>query len=392
MNTTDYELTNTRAVLDDRVLDDATIVVRDGLIVEITHRSMRSSTAIDARGAYCLPGLVDTHSDGLEKEMRPRPGVLLEDGFALGSFEGRVRAAGITTIFHGIGFEEDERNQRSVDQARRLCAAIETRAASPHALIDHRILYRLDARDADGFDALMACLPDRLDVSIPPLVSFEDHTPGQGQYMDRAAMERYVMGTRGLDAQAARTAVDEMIATRDAMFHHRERALPHLTRAARQGDIRLMAHDPATLDDVEEAVTWHAAIAEFPTTLDAARAAREAGLAIVCGAPNVVRGRSHSGNVSARDLVAAGLCDVLASDYLPSTLIGAVGALVADGICELPRAVELVSGGPADVIGLTDRGRLDVGRRADLVVVHFEGPLATIGAVLRSERSVATVG
>lgn len=392
MNTSDYELTNTRAVLATRVLDDATIVVRDGLIAEITDRPLRSTTVIDGRGAFCLPGLVDTHSDGLEKEMRPRPGVLLDDGFALGSFEGRVRAAGITTIFHGIGFEEDDRNQRSVEQATRLCAAIETRAASPHALIDHRILYRLDARDPEGFDALMGCLPTRADTSIPPLVSFEDHTPGQGQYMDRSAMERYVMGTRGLDAAAARVAVDEMIATRDAMIHHRDRALPDLTRAARQGDIRLMAHDPATQDDITEAVTWHAAIAEFPTTLEAARAARDAGLAIVCGAPNVVRGRSHSGNVSARELIAAELCDVLASDYLPSTLIGAVGALVADEVCDLPRAVELVAGGPAATVGLIDRGRLEEGRRADLVLVHFEGALPTIRAVLRAERSIAAVG
>lgn len=391
MNTTDYEIVNTRAVLTDRVLDDATVVVRDGLIVDVTTRTLRSTTAIDARGVHCLPGLVDTHSDGLEKEMRPRPGVILDDDFALASFEGRVRAAGITTIFHGIGFEEDDRNQRSVEQAVRLCGAISDRALSDHALIDHRILYRLDARDADGFDALMTVLPQRRDTSIAPLVSFEDHTPGQGQYMDRTAMERYVMGTRGLDENEARRQVDEMIAARDAMIHNRERALPHLTEAARCGEIRLMAHDPATLDDITEAVTWHASIAEFPTTLDAARAAREAGLRIVCGAPNVVRGRSHSGNVSARDLIAAGLCDVLASDYLPSTLMGAVAGLAADGICDLATAVELVAGGPAETVGLEDRGRIEAGRRADLVLVHFAGSLPTIRAVLRPDRDPVAV-
>jgi alpha-D-ribose 1-methylphosphonate 5-triphosphate diphosphatase len=380
-SSTDLAIRNVRAVLPDRVLDDATIVVVDGVIAAVESGVAPPPGALDGRGAFCLPGLVDTHSDGLEKELHPRPGVQLDDDFALRSFESRVRAAGVTTIFHGIGFEDDSRHQRSVALANRLCDAIEHRATSGHALADHRILYRLDARDPDGFDALVERLPQRRDDGALPLVSFEDHTPGQGQYTDRTAFERYIIGTQGLSEDAARARVDQLIAERDEAIVHRDRALPWLTHAASTGRIRLMAHDPTTFEDVEEALRWSAAIAEFPTTMEAARMAHENGLRTVCGAPNVLRGRSHSGNVSARELIAAGLCDGLASDYLPTTLLGAVASLVADGACSLPAAVRLVTSGPADTVGLRDRGRLVVGSRADLVLVRFDGRLATVRAV-----------
>jgi alpha-D-ribose 1-methylphosphonate 5-triphosphate diphosphatase len=142
-----------------------------------------------------------------------------------------------------------------------------------------------------------------------------------------------------------------------------------------------MCHDPTTPDDIEEAVALGVSIAEFPTTVDAARLARERGLRIVCGAPNALRGESHSGNVSARELVARGLCDTLASDYLPSTLLGAVAGLVHSGVCDLPAAVALVTAGPADTAGLVDRGRLEPGRCGDLMVFDLDGALPTVRLV-----------
>ena len=373
-----------RAVLPDRVLDQATVVVEDGLIAAVSERGAAPPNAIDGRGAFCLPGLVDTHSDGLEKELRPRPGVVLDTDFALRSYEGRVRAAGVTTMYHGIGFENGEKYQRSVELANELCDAIERRARSADAIVDHRILYRLDARDADGFVSLQQRLARRLDDGALPLVSFEDHTPGQGQYTDRTAFERYITGTQGLSADEARRRVDELIGEREQLLVNRARALPWLTREAQRGGIRLMAHDPTTLDEVEEAVSWGAAIGEFPTTVEAARLARERGLRTVCGAPNVLRGGSHSGNVSAVELVSLGLCDGLASDYLPSTLLGAVAALADAGVCTLPGAVALVSSGPAETVGLHDRGRLATGCRGDLVLASLDGRLPTVRAVLRA--------
>ena len=232
----DYTVHDVVAVLPDRVLEHATITVRDGIIAAIESGVATPPGAFDGRGAFCLPGLVDTHSDGLEKELRPRPGVVLDRDFALRSFEGRVRASGITTVYHGIGFEEDERHERSVELATGLCDVIEHRRSSSHATIDHHLLYRLDARDADGFDALVQRLPIRLADGALPLVSFEDHTPGQGQYLDRSVFERYIAGTRKVDAAAARVVVDDLIAQRDALKANRD---PRVAMVDRRSPCRL---------------------------------------------------------------------------------------------------------------------------------------------------------
>lgn len=381
-------VTNATAVLPGRVLDDATIVCEDGLIVEVvdTRRPLAFEPhVVDARGALCVPGLVDTHSDGLERERFPRPGVDLGARFPVRSFEGRVRAAGITTMFHGIGFEEDEKYHRSVVLANEWTDELEAYRASGRALVDHRILYRLDARDIDGFHCLVDRLPRRADDGSLPLVSFEDHTPGQGQYTDRTAFERYIVGTQGISEEEARRRVDDLIAERDATATYRDTALAWLVEQARNGAIRLMAHDPATTADSDEAKRWSASIAEFPTTLEAAVRAHEHGLRTVCGAPNVMRGRSHSGNVSARDLIARGLCDGLASDYLPSTMLGAVAVLVHEKVCDLPSAVALVTSGPATTVGLHDRGALLPGLLADLAIVELDGPFACVRHVFRSD-------
>ncbi|MEY3092729.1 MAG: hypothetical protein RIU67_1512 [Actinomycetota bacterium] len=383
-------VTNTRAVLRNGYLDDATIVCDQGRIVDVLDHHVAfdadgSTTFVDARRAMCLPGLVDTHSDGLERERFPRPGVDLGARFTIRSFEGRVRAAGITTMFHGIGFEDDEKYHRSIQLANEWSDELESYQASGKSLVDHRVLYRLDARDPYGFDALVDRLPRRWDDGALPLVSFEDHTPGQGQYTDRTAFERYIVGTQQLTEEEARRRVDQLIAERDELLENRERALPWLVTEAQGRRLRLMAHDPATTAESEEAHRWHASIAEFPTTLEAARRAKELGLRTVCGAPNVLRGRSHSGNVSARELIALGLCDGLASDYLPSTMLGAVAVLVDSAVCDLATAVRLVTSGPAETVGLTDRGAIEVGLRADLVLARFDGSLATVESVLRAE-------
>lgn len=392
---TRFIVTNATAVLPNQILTDATIVCEDGVIVEVDDSRQPPAFepfVVDARGALCLPGLVDTHSDGLERERFPRPGVDLGARFTVRSFEGRVRAAGITTMFHGIGFEEDEKYHRSMLLANEWTDELEKYRASGRALVDHRILYRLDARDADGFRCLVERLPRRADDGTLPLVSFEDHTPGQGQYTDRTAFERYIVGTQGLTEDQARERVDQLIAERDALLANRQLALTWLVERAGRGEIRLMAHDPATVDESNLAKEWNASIAEFPTTFEAARRAKELGLRTVCGAPNVMRGRSHSGNVSARDLIAERLCDGLASDYLPSTMLGAVAVLAHEKVCDLPKAVALVTSGPAATVGLTDRGTIAVGQLADLVLAEFDGPLAVVRQVFRGDEMLADDG
>jgi alpha-D-ribose 1-methylphosphonate 5-triphosphate diphosphatase len=372
----DYVLGGVRAVLPDAVVDDARVVVRDGVIAEVSPAPAGSAADLDGRGLLCVPGLIDVHSDALERERAPRPGVLLPWDFAVVSLEGKLSAAGITTVFHGAGFQDKLAGAmaRSARTALEVCAAVTARSLDAAPLVGHRILYRLDARSPEGAQALAEALDQQ--PATPeglPLVSHEDHTPGQGQYADRRYMEQYIAGSRGLSAEQAVLQVDDMIAERDANLPILERNMAWLGELARSRRIRLVGHDMDTPFAVEALRARGGTVAEFPTTGDAARTARELGIPIVMGAPNVLRGESHSGNVSAAALVELGLVDALASDYLPSGLLAGAFTLARSGRTTLPTAIGLVTWGAAAAAGLSDRGRLAAGLRADLALVDDTG-------------------
>ena len=207
------------------------------------------------------------------------------------------------------------------------------------------------------------------DGAVPPLLSFEDHTPGQGQYRDveqfRAAIDPDTLDPGETVDDAVARVIDEAEQSRHLRTVNRA-ALADLAQAGR---ILLLAHDCEDAPDVEEAHDAGASVAEFPLSVGAARRARERGMTVVMGAPNALRGGSHSGNVAAADLVRTGLCDALASDYLPSTMLAAAFHLARSGACTLHDAVSLVTSGPAAVTGLRDRGRVAPGARADLILV-----------------------
>lgn len=378
----DYVLGHVRAVLPDRVLDDAMVVVRGGLLAAVEPHRRGFESDVDGCGMVCLPGLVDVHTDGLERERMPRPGVPLQWPLAVLSFEGKLRAAGVTTAFHGAAFGNSgsPTGTRSAEEGLALCEAVDERGP---ALVDHRILHRLDVRCPHGLAALGAFLARR--GPGPALVSHEDHTPGQGQYADRGYYERYLQFNSGLDESQARRQVDEIVADRDNRLPVRDRALAWLATQAGAGAIRLFGHDPTSAAEIDALVARGGAVAEFPTTIEAARAARDRGLPVVVGAPNVLRGGSHSGNVSAAELAGHGLATALASDYLPSALLAAAFLLAGKRMVPIARAVGLITSGPAAAAGLTDRGRLEEGQRGDLVLVDTAGPWPVTRAVLRAE-------
>lgn len=373
-------LRHVRAVLPDRIVEDATVVCEDGLVVAVEERGAAPAGAIDGRGLLCLPGLVDVHTDGLEKEIHPRPTVAFPLDFALRAFEGRLRHAGVTTAFHGVAFEDDQRYQRTLDQARDLHRALRERACSGGAPVDHRILHRLEARSPEGLDAMS---PHLAELDGPALLSFEDHTPGQGQYRDPRALVAALRPEQLPPGRSAEQHVADLMAQGEQRADVRDRNLERITALARSGRIRLVAHDCEDAADVHAAHERGAAVAEFPLTVDAARAARTLGMPTVMGAPNVLRGGSHSGNVAAGELVRAGLCSALASDYHPATLLGAVFALAHGGMA-LPAAVALVTEGPARVGALDDRGRLLPGLRADLALVDHDGRWPHVAATWRA--------
>ncbi len=378
-----YVVSNVRALVDGSILDQATVEVDAGRIVSIAEGTHRTD-AIDGHRLLLIPGLVDTHSDGLEKEANPRRTAHFPIDYAIQAFEGRLRSSGITTVFHGVGYQDKPRSGRSIEGARSLNRTINQRRQDPTARVDHRVLYRLEARDGSALTPLLEDL-EKGELGTKPLVSFEDHTPGQGQYRNPA---QFAAALNPEDIPAGLTAeqhVENIMDEAAQFLATRDRNIARLTPLAADGTFRLLAHDMESPTDVETAASFSASIAEFPLTAETAAAAREAGMHVVMGAPNALRGSSHSGNASARDLVAAGLCDVLASDYLPPAMLSSAFALAADGTCSLPAALALITSGPADLAGLPDRGRIEVGAQADLVLVDDRGAWPAVVGVRRAD-------
>lgn len=389
-DTADFTLHNVRAVMRDRIIDDAIVIVEDGYIAEVRQRGpSRPDSSIDGYGSFCLPGLVDCHSDGLEKEISPRPNVVLPVDFALRSYEARVRSAGVTTLYHGVGYQNGTRHSRTIERAEEMVRELHNRRLEPDALVDHRILYRLDARYPEGYRALGARFDSGMGPLEPcPYVSYEDHTPGQGQYKNPETYRSWIAGSVENAGKDPDEELARVIAERDALIEHRAENLRWLVALAREQRVRLVCHDPTSRQDIEHAALWPASVAEFPTTVEAAHVARDHGMPTVMGSPNVMRGGSHSGNVSAEELVKLGLCTALASDYQPATMLAAAFQLAERGSASLPVAVRLVTEGPATMLGLTDRGSLDVGQRADLVLCHFDGRWPTVRHVWRATSAV----
>jgi alpha-D-ribose 1-methylphosphonate 5-triphosphate diphosphatase len=382
---TRYTIGNVMAVVAGDSVPEARIRVEQGRIVEVARAPVSASGAdvIDGTGLIAMPGLIDTHNDGLENEVRPRPTVTMPIELAVAAYEQRLRAAGITTVYHGVYFSDEPMKHRTVAMATELCQALRDGAAGP-SRCDQRVLYRVETRSAAGW----ATASDELDAwppgTHPSLVSLEDHAPGAGQFKDvahyRRLRAREIADPAELD-RYVRQRLDEAERT-DAVRSSTETAAASRAHAA---NVRLLAHDLVDAADVDHALALGAAVAEFPLTLEAATRAHTARMHVVLGAPNIVTGRSHTGRISAAELVARGLCTSLASDYYPSSLLAAVFELVSQQILPLPAAVALATSGPAKVAGLTDRGTLTPGSRADILLVDPSRRWPAVQAVLTAD-------
>ncbi|MHA6299845.1 alpha-D-ribose 1-methylphosphonate 5-triphosphate diphosphatase [Devosia sp. CAU 1758] len=371
--------TNARIVLADQIVLGS-LLVRDGKIAAIEPGTGRQGEDMD--GDYLIPGLVELHTDHLENHYRPRPGVFWDPLAALHAHDAQIAGSGITTVFDAVRIGSDVDLPDMLAHARKLVDAVRTGQQGSWLRADHFIHLRCELPSHDvvaHFDALA-------DHPLTRLASVMDHTPGQRQFRSLEAYKNFYAGHMGRTPGEAQAYLDARLEE-----HRRYSAANRqaIVARARAMDIALASHDDATLAHVEEAEADGVAIAEFPTTLEAASAAHAAGLSILMGAPNVVRGRSHSGNISATDLVAAGLLDILSSDYVPFALLQA--AFVLPGRVaglDLPRALATVTRNPAHAAGFDDRGEIAPGKRADLVRVVAEGPLPAVRGVWREGQRV----
>jgi len=385
---------NARVVLPDRIISGGAVQIRDGVIAAVVANGdelpLGNGRVIDADGAMLIPGLVDLHNDSLETKINPRPGANLPMDFALANFERRLASSGVTTEFHAISFMDMEKSNRTVAQAAERSAYIAARNRLPGGMVDHHVLHRLDVWNPAAMDELFGSVHQ----AKPGYVSLNDHTPGQGQYRDVAHYARFMQEwrqQRGGDSPEEGE-IEDRIATRaaDADAIPAVYARVSAERAARP--FVLSTHDDDSPDKVDRQWEIGATVAEFPVTMDAAIRARERGMFIVVGAPNVVRGGSTSGNMDAVDLVAAGLADIICADYHAPSLLVAAFQLAREGLLDIPAAIRTLTLNPARAVGLLDRGSIEPGQRADLALIRVDQTgMPTVETLLRGGEIVLSI-
>ncbi|MEP9353927.1 alpha-D-ribose 1-methylphosphonate 5-triphosphate diphosphatase [Xanthobacter sp. KR7-65] len=378
---TEQVFANARLVLADEILAGH-VTVEDGAITAIGTGAVPPGSE-DLGGDYLLPGLVELHTDHVEGHLSPRPKVRWNPLAAIFAHDAQIAASGITTVFDSLRVWPDRKAVGMDGDAPLLIAALDEARAAGALRSDHFIHLRCEVPT----DTVVEDAEAILSRTRVHLISLMDHTPGQRQFASEEHFRSYYMKKSGISAAE----MDVIVAARlefHARYARQNRA--GLVALAHAHGCVVASHDDGTSEHVAEAIGDGVAIAEFPTTEEAARLSHEAGIRVLMGAPNLVRGGSHTGNVSAESLARGGRLDILSSDYVPSSLLWAAFDLTRRvPSIALPEAVRMVTKTPAEVAGLSDRGEIAIGRRADLVRVGLAGEMPVVKGVWREGRRVA---
>jgi alpha-D-ribose 1-methylphosphonate 5-triphosphate diphosphatase len=366
-----------RALLGEELLETS-LLITDREISAIGSDHGRGSFGIDASGLKVLPGIIDLHGDAFERQMMPRPGVDFPVDVALIDSDRQAIGNGITTVYHGTTWSW-EPGLRSGGNARQLLEAIET--LRPQLAADTRFHLRHETYNLDAETDIKQWLADgRID-----LFAFNDHMDSTVAGLDNPRKRARMVERCGISSEE----FDRLVARVESRGHEVPPSIARLAESARAAGVRMLSHDDESPAMRKAFRAQGIAIAEFPINEETAREAAQGGDFIVFGAPNVVRGGSHTGWTKAADMIAKGLCSILASDYYYPAQLLAAFRLVADGILPLPKAWDLISAAPAKAAGLTDRGVLAEGSRADIVLVDDHVPLRPrIVAVIAAGRLV----
>ncbi|MCL2497846.1 MAG: alpha-D-ribose 1-methylphosphonate 5-triphosphate diphosphatase [Symbiobacteriaceae bacterium] len=366
---------NGTVVTEDRLLPYHAVILNDDRIeailpmleLETFETNNGDMDYFDARGSYIMPGIIDVHSDYIENVIQPRPQSLMDFEMSLREAEKQLLGHGITTMYHSLSLMNTsmalKAAVRQPHNVSRLVELIRVFHEGRH-LVRHRFHARYEIDNLDGYEHLITMI----EAGDVHLLSLMDHTPGQGQYRDLTKYAENFKANRGTDSDEEFEKYLEMRVSQPRATHE---MLVNLTKLAKAKGIVIASHDDDSLDKLHLVHRdLEADISEFPITMEVAAEAQRLGLKVVMGAPNVLMGKSHSGNLSACDALFAGLVDVLCSDYYPAALLNAVFKLVNDNLFELPQAVRLVTLHPAQALDIAaDFGSVVVGKKADLLVV-----------------------
>lgn len=381
-DTTNLLISNARIIACDYEIENGWLAVDNGRIVEIGE-GKAPERGISLDGDFLMPGLIELHTDHLETHIQPRPKVDWHPVSAVLAYDAQIAAAGITTVFDCLRIGSDRENRdQGAKHAIHVAETIQTQARHGNLRAEHHTHLRCEICTPDVIDVANAIL-EKYPVR---LMSLMDHTPGQRQFRDLDKLRAYYHGKLQMTDQELQTFFDERYKMADLY------AVPHrkkLIELAKVHNIKLASHDDTTAEHVIESKEAGVSIAEFPTTLEAAQASHEQGIAVMMGAPNLIRGGSHSGNVAAAELAKHSVLDMFSSDYIPASLIMAAFQLPEHVLgLELPEAIATVTRAPAKAAGLNDRGEIAVSKRADLVHVRLGSGVPVVRTVWQEGRRV----
>ncbi|NVO27262.1 alpha-D-ribose 1-methylphosphonate 5-triphosphate diphosphatase [Donghicola sp. C2-DW-16] len=377
---TDTILTNATLVLPDEVIR-GTLVMRGETIAEISETPSTAPGAIDCAGDLVIPGLIELHTDNLERHLQPRPKVDWPHTAAIIAHDAELCSVGITTVFDALRVGSVVKDAADYKEyARHVATEILDLRAKDALRISHFLHLRAECcsetlvQELDKFGE-----DDRVGI-----VSLMDHTPGERQFRDLSKLKAYVCGKHNLSDDQFDDHVAAQIALKERFGAVHEAAA--VAACARFGAV-LASHDDTTADHVAVSAQHGVSFAEFPTTVEAAQACRDHGIKVMMGAPNLIRGGSHSGNVAAHHLAELDLLDIVSSDYVPASLLSSA-LLLGDLWGDVARGVRTVTAAPAEATGLHDRGRLTVGKRADILrIKRIEGTATVHGVWVKGQRA-----
>ncbi|KAA8677886.1 alpha-D-ribose 1-methylphosphonate 5-triphosphate diphosphatase [Vibrio gigantis] len=374
-------ITNVNLVLENEVVRGS-VELRDGVIANMSDSTSQLPGAFDGENGFLMPGLIELHTDNLEKYFTPRPKVNWPPLSAMSAHDTQLIGSGITTVLDAValGDYRDGNRQENLDQFINTVAESQKRGLTR---AEHRIHLRCEVPHS----TTVGLFERYVNMPEVQLVSVMDHAPGQRQFVNLDKYRTYYQGKYNMtDAEMAVYEKDQVAQSQRWSKQNRD----EITRQCRDLNIPTASHDDATSAHVAESKELGMVIAEFPTTVEAAQRSHELGLKVMMGAPNVIRGGSHSGNVAAHELASLGVLDILSSDYYPVSLLDAVFTLVNDerNNLDVAQAVQLATLNPAQALGLTDRGVIAEGKRADLVLAHRLDDHQLVSRVWREGKKV----
>ncbi|KGJ04401.1 alpha-D-ribose 1-methylphosphonate 5-triphosphate diphosphatase [Paracoccus sphaerophysae] len=371
---TETILANARLVLPEETISGQVRMV-DGRIADIAQGTQVPPGAIDCEGDLVMPGLIELHTDNLERHLQPRPKVNWPHQAAIVAHDAELAGVGITTVFDAlrVGSVVSDADANYGEYARALATEIMDLRGRGALRISHFLHLRAEVCSETLVAEMAKFGPD----DRVGIVSLMDHTPGERQFRDLSKLRDYYTGKYAMTDEAFKAHVLHMTALKERVGARHEATV--VSEARRYG-ATLASHDDTTAGQVAVSAGHGVHFAEFPTTAEAARACHDHGILVMMGAPNLIRGGSHSGNVAAAELAGEGLLDILSSDYVPSSLLTAA-LMLGDLWGNTARGIAAVTSAPARATDLHDRGRLEIGARADAIRVTRVGAAGAVRGV-----------